>query len=49
MDYPMSKCERQINLIIAKNQKLINSLDRNKNHLLKNYILTYLLITNKCV
>ena len=31
-NYPMSMLERRINFIIAKNPKLINSLDRNKNH-----------------
>ena len=29
---PMSMCERQINMNLAKNPQLINSLDRNKNH-----------------
>ena len=29
---PMSLCEMKINMIIAKNPQLINSLDRNKNH-----------------
>ena len=34
----MSMLERQINMIIAKNPQLINSLDRNKNHpLIRNY------------
>ena len=28
----MSMVERRINYIIAKNQQLINALDRNKNH-----------------
>ena len=28
----MSMIERRINIIIAKNPELINSLDRNKNH-----------------
>ena len=28
----MSKLERRINFIIAKNPQLINSLNRNKNH-----------------
>ena len=28
----MPMVERRINFIIAKNPKLINSLDRNKNH-----------------
>ena len=32
MNNPMSMCERKINLKIAKNPQLINSLDRNKNH-----------------
>ena len=32
INYPMSMVERRINFIIAKNPKLINSLDRNKNH-----------------
>ena len=30
----MHMCERKINLKIAKNPHLINSLDRNKNHFL---------------
>ena len=35
---PMSMLERRINIIIAKNPPLINSLDRNKNHpLIKKY------------
>ena len=29
---PMSMLERRINFLIARNPKLINSLDRNKNH-----------------
>ena len=29
---PMPMLERRINFIIAKNPKLVNSLDRNKNH-----------------
>ena len=29
---PMSMCERKINMNIARNPHLINSLDRNKNH-----------------
>ena len=29
---PMSMLERRINFLIAGNPKLINSLDRNKNH-----------------
>ena len=48
MDYPMSMCERQKNLIIAKNPKLINLLDRIKTHPLKKNF-TYHLITNKCI
>ena len=32
MNQPKSMCERKINMIIAKNLQLINSLDRNKNH-----------------
>ena len=32
INHPMSMLERRINFIIAKNPKLINSLDRNKNH-----------------
>ena len=32
MDQPMSMCERKIKMNIAKNPRLINSLDRNKNH-----------------
>ena len=30
----MSMCQRKINMIIARNPQLINSIDRNKNHLL---------------
>ena len=29
---PMHMCERKINLKVARNPQLINSLDRNKNH-----------------
>ena len=29
---PMSMVERRLNIIIAKNPELNNSLDRNKNH-----------------
>ena len=32
LNQPMSMCERKINMIIARNPELINSLDRNKNH-----------------
>ena len=32
INHPMSMCERRLNLIIAKNPHLINSLDRSKNH-----------------
>ena len=32
INQPMSMCERKINMNIAKNPQLINSLDRNKNH-----------------
>ena len=32
MNYPMSMVKRQINFNIAKNPKLINTFDRNKNH-----------------
>ena len=32
INQPMSMLERRINMIIAKNPQLINSLDRNKNH-----------------
>ena len=40
MDQPMCMCENQINLNIAKNPQLINSLDRNKNHpLIRKYFL----------
>ena len=34
INQPMSKCERKINMNIAKNPELINSLDRKKNHTL---------------
>ena len=32
INQPMSMCERKINMNIARNPHLINSLDRNKNH-----------------
>ena len=32
INHPMSMLERRITFIIAKNPKLIKSLDRNKNH-----------------
>ena len=32
INQPMPAVERRINMIIAKNPQLINSLDRNKNH-----------------
>ena len=32
INQPMSMLERRMNFIIAKKPKLINSLDRNKNH-----------------
>ena len=32
LNQPISMCEIKINMIIAKNPQLINSLDRNKNH-----------------
>ena len=32
INQPMSMLERRMNFIIAKNPKLIKSLDRNKNH-----------------
>ena len=32
MNNPRSMCERKINLKIAKNPKLINSLERSQNH-----------------
>ena len=32
INQPRSMCERKINLNIAKNPHLMNSLDRNKNH-----------------
>ena len=31
-NHPMSMLERRINFIFAKNPKLMNPLDRNKNH-----------------
>ena len=35
----MSKCERKINMNIARNRHLINSLDQNKNHpLIRKYL-----------
>ena len=39
VNQPMSMCERKIKMNIAKNPKLVNSLDRNKNHpLLREYL-----------
>ena len=32
INQPMSMCDRRLNLILAENPHLINSLDRNKNH-----------------
>ena len=32
LNQPVSMCERKINMNIARNPHLINSLDRNKNH-----------------
>ena len=32
INQPMSMLERRINFIIARNPRLINSLDRTKNH-----------------
>ena len=32
INQPMSMCETRLDLIIAKNPHLINSLDRSKNH-----------------
>ena len=32
LNNPMSMLERKMNYIIIKNPKLINALDRNKNH-----------------
>ena len=32
INQPMSMCERNINITIARNPLLINSIDRNKNH-----------------
>ena len=46
MNQLMHMCERKINMNIAKNPQLINSLHRNKNHPL---IRKYHLITNKCI
>ena len=38
INHPMSMLERRINMIIAKNPQLINSLDRNKiHHLIRKY------------
>ena len=38
MNSPMSMIERRLNIIIAKNPQLINSLDISKNHpLVKKY------------
>ena len=45
----MSMCERKINMNNDRNPHLINSLDRRKIILLSEIILTYPLITNKCV
>ena len=32
INQPMSMCERKINMNFARNPKVINSLDKNKNH-----------------
>ena len=32
LNQSMSMCERKMNMNIARNPELINSLDRNKNH-----------------
>ena len=32
INQPMSMLERRINMIIAKNPRLINAIDRTKNH-----------------
>ena len=32
INQPMNMCERKVNMNIARNPHLINSLDRNKNH-----------------
>ena len=41
INQPMHLCERKINLNIAKNPRLINSLDRNRNHpLIRKYLHT---------
>ena len=38
MNLPMSMVERRININIAKNTSLLNSIDRNRNHsLVRNY------------
>ena len=41
INQPMSMLERRINFIISKNPKLINTLDRNKNHPLSENLLIY--------
>ena len=39
INQPMDMCERKINMIIAKNPQLINSLDRKINHpLIRKYL-----------
>ena len=49
MNQPMIICERTKNLNKTKYPQLINSLGRNKNHTLIGDILTYHLITKKCI
>ena len=42
LNNPMSMLERRINYIIAKNPKLINTLDKNKKHpLIRKYLNSY--------
>ena len=45
----MHAVEKKLNMIIAKNPQLMNSLDRSNNHPLLKNLLTYHLITNKCM
>ena len=48
INQPMSICERKINMNIAKDPQLINSLDRHKNHpLIRNIFIYQLIIINR--
>ena len=48
LNQPMPMCERKINMIIAKNPHLINSLDRKKPPFNKKIFSYTILLTDKC-